>query len=741
MNEKETTQRLLRENEELRIRLQEAEDTINAIREGAVDAVVIQGPAGDRVFTLSGEEIIYRRLVETMNEAGLTTAPDGTILFCNERFSGLLEMPMENILGQPLEKFLHDASLPVFSSLIKDVHAGPVKKRLVFKTRRGTLVPALTSANLLRQADSVSICLVATDMTDLESSEEMIRQLNENREALRHSEERSRRQCDEIQSIYDSVHVGLCVFDCDLRYLRVNQRLAEMNGISAADHIGRTVEDVVPAMAPIGRRLARQIFETGQGITNVEFTGETLALPGVQRTWVEQWLPLRDAAGTIIGFNIAAEEITERKRIQETLQKANDELEMRVRQRTKLLDAKNDELKLRADQLSRLASELTLAEKRERHRLARILHDHIQQLLVAATLGLETIRHQLGEHFTGTLRQVNNLLVECLGVSRSLTVELSPTILHEAGLVAGVEWLARWMHKKHGLQIEIDAQTDIAVEREDIRILLFECVRELLFNVVKHAGVAKAQVTLKSRDDDFEITVSDEGVGLDTGTLDANRNTSSGFGLFSIRERLELLGGRLMVESAPNRGARFILIAPAQPRLSRIEQKSEWKKPSALQNEARPDTHTKMRVLVADDHAVVRQGLCNLLLCESEIQVVGQAADGEQAMQMARQLRPDIILMDYSMPVMNGVEATKAIHSDLPEIRIIGLSMYEEADRAKAMLEAGAATYINKSDGFEKLITAIHFAHRQAHKSSRTIVDIKPLMDSAATLKQHTSLS
>ena len=110
-----------------------------------------------------------------------------------------------------------------------------------------------------------------------------------------------------------------------------------------------------------------------------------------------------------------------------------------------------------------------------------------------------------------------------------------------------------------------------------------------------------------------------------------------------------------------------------------------------------PDPERKIRVMLVDDHAVVRQGIANLLGDQPDIEVVGEAADGQEAVELAARLLPDVILMDMSMPKLNGVEATRIIRNDWPEIRIIGLSMFEEADRAQAMRDAGAVDYITKS--------------------------------------------
>ena len=115
-----------------------------------------------------------------------------------------------------------------------------------------------------------------------------------------------------------------------------------------------------------------------------------------------------------------------------------------------------------------------------------------------------------------------------------------------------------------------------------------------------------------------------------------------------------------------------------------------------------------LRLLIVDDHAMMRQGLSMLLEDEPGIDIVGQAADGLEALELVERLSPDIVLMDYSMPRMDGLEATRRIHRDWPRIRIIGLSMYHEADRGQAMMNAGAAAYVTKTAGREALLGAIH---------------------------------
>ena len=139
-------------------------------------------------------------------------------------------------------------------------------------------------------------------------------------QALRVSEEISRDQLAELKSIYDSSGAGLAVLDCDLRFVRINKRLADINGVPAEQHIGKTVREVVPALADQAEALGRKIFRTGEGVRNIEFVGETSAQPGVTRIWIEHWLPIKSADGEVTAINLVAEEITERRRAQEALQ-------------------------------------------------------------------------------------------------------------------------------------------------------------------------------------------------------------------------------------------------------------------------------------------------------------------------------------------------------------------------------------------------------------------------------------
>jgi len=270
------------------------------------------------------------------------------------------------------------------------------------------------------------------------------------------------------------------------------------------------------------------------------------------------------------------------REVEEALRRSRDELDARVRERTADLARTVAELERRTGRLRALALDLTQAEQRERRRLARLLHDHLQQLLVGAKFNIGVVK---GRAKTRNLRQaaqqVDDLLDEAIKESRSLAHELSPPVRHPLRVV------------------------EVEAPEEDETAPSPHCVTSLL------------------------------APGL-----------------------------------AAGRGA-------------------------------------KIRVLLADDHKVMRQGLARLLQEQPDIEVIAQASDGRRAVELARQVRPDVVILDVSMPRMNGIQATRRLKREMPGVRVIGLSMHDEADVAAAMCEAGAVAYLNKADRPEALLVAL----------------------------------
>jgi PAS domain S-box-containing protein len=374
-------------------------------------------------------------------------------------------------------------------------------------------------------------------------------------------------------------------------------------------------------------------------------------------------------------------------------------------------------LQTRTSQLQMLAAELVRSEERERKRIAQLLHDQLQQLLAAALYGLEGFRGaRRAASVQENIAAVSDLLKQSMSISRSLTVELSHPALSEPDLREALSWIAGWMKERYGLAVDLRVTRAVILEAEELRITLLQAVRELLFNVVKHSGVKTARMTLGTTPDGRAlITVADRGGGFDVQRIDGMNGDgqSGGIGLFRIRERLALAGGGMEYESAPGKGSRFTVWVPLQRGSRRRKPAPALPAPVpvASAGRARPPG-ARIRVLLVDDHMVVRNGLALQLKEQPDIEVVGEAADGATSIAMVRSLSPDVVTMDINMPGMSGVEATRAIHAHFPEVCILGLSMFEEAEQAAAMRAAGATSYLSKSASFESLLAAIRAGAR-----------------------------
>jgi signal transduction histidine kinase/ActR/RegA family two-component response regulator len=419
-----------------------------------------------------------------------------------------------------------------------------------------------------------------------------------------------------------------------------------------------------------------------------------------------------------------------------------------AQQLEQLVAERTDELMGSQERLRALATELNLTEQRERTRIAAELHDHLQQMLVLGKIKLSQGKRltDLAPGFADVLRQADNVLTDALAYTRTLVADLSPPVLREFGLSAALKWLVEQMQRHEVLvTVEIEEESKLLLP-DDQAILIFQSVRELLINSAKYAKTGRASVKLEQKQDLLCIDVWDDGIGFDVTSAATSTSTplSSKFGLFSIRERMKALGGQFEISSAPGKGTKATLRLPLTPHMAKAVSSginlSLQEKPH---NSRRPSTPldspivshvetsriTKLspqafiRVLLVDDHAMMREGLRSVLESYADVEVVGEARDGEEAVACVERLQPTIIIMDINMPKMNGIEATAMISTRWPNIRVIGLSVNPSGHNAEAMVAAGAAMLLTKEGAVEELYRAIQ----------RTILPLVP-PESAAEL-------
>ena len=409
-------------------------------------------------------------------------------------------------------------------------------------------------------------------------------------------------------------------------------------------------------------------------------------------------------------------ELGQRKRAEEALRRLNGDLEQRVMERTRDLVASNHRLQA-------LASELTLAEQRERKRLASELHDYLAQILALGRIKMSQLRQKVSAQESPVpqlVAEIDNLLEKAGEYTRSLMAKLNPPVLDELGLPSALNWLAKQM-PLHGLLVEVRVPEEQVSLPDDQAVLLFQSVRELLINVAKHAGTDRATVSLKiDPDQQLRIEVQDHGRGFDPAAMEA-KSENGHFGLFSVKERMQAMGGRLEVRSRPGEGTTITMTLPlvkAEPAQGTMPadmfamagttkppvEESVFHIPHAPFH---PPPGNTIRLLLVDDHTMVRQGLRSLLESYEDVEIVGEGSNGEEAIELVEQLRPALVVMDLNMPKKNGIEATARIKARWPETVVIGLSVQAGDEARRAILNAGGAVLLTKEAAVDELYRTI----------------------------------
>jgi PAS domain S-box-containing protein len=357
------------------------------------------------------------------------------------------------------------------------------------------------------------------------------------------AEETIRRQFVEIAYYYDNAPIGLAVLDTDLRYLRINKQLVEINGIPSSEHIGKTVNEIIPSLAAQARAVAAEIIRTGRPVKDREFTGETAAQPGIPRVWLEGWYPLLSDDRKVTGFIVIVEDVTERKQTEAALRQSRE-------------------------QLRALLARLQRLREEERCQIAREVHDVLGQLLTALKLDMswwerrftritdEPLRRALEEKVEATSRLTDMMIDTVQKISR----ELRPSVLDNIGLGAALQFEARQFQERTGIACEVSVPAQTFVLDPDRTTGMFRVFQELLTNVARHAQATRVVVSLNQSAESVTLEVKDNGRGIHEEEL---RDPKS-LGILGMAERASLMGGRLEIHGRPGQGTTGVLTIPAK---------------------------------------------------------------------------------------------------------------------------------------------------------------------------------
>lgn len=528
---------------DMRARVAELEETLRAIRMGEVDAVLVSGPGGDQVFTLQGAEHPYRLMVETIDEGAATLADDGTVLYANRSFAEIFDVPLEKFIGTALRDSVSGDDQELLDTLIADANTDIVRGEIRLGTRNERPRTIRLTLSPVREQGGHTICVVATELTELV----------ETNEALRVSE------------------ISLRQLSARLLKLQDEER----------------------------RRIARDLHDT---------TGQKIAV-----------------------------------------------LAMALDRLTKLVDTRKTDVKE------------TLQESRE-------------------------VVGKIGEEI------------------RTLSYLLHPPLLDECGLASAVLWYAEGFKKRSGIQLNVTIDEELVRLAIDAETALFRVVQESLTNVHRYSGSASADIRIFNAGGSVHLEIVDYGKGIRAAT---DRSTfagtpSLGVGIPGMRERIRQLGGELEVEF----GARGTSVKATLPMEAPEKFAEESSVPplfakTGKKEESARESGLRKRILIADDHEVMRRGMRSLVERQEEWAVCGEAVEGNEAVRKARELRPDLLIMDINMPGLSGIEAALQIFKDDPNARILFFSLLDSPQVIREVYDLGARGYVSKARAGKDLVDAV----------------------------------
>lgn len=368
---------------------------------------------------------------------------------------------------------------------------------------------------------------------------------------------------------------------------------------------------------------------------------------------------------------------------------------MRAKRRTRLLQ-ENRVLQAARSSYQRLTVGIMTVQDVERRRIARDLHDVTGQELALVNMILSRLaRESTDSAVKSSLEETKAILKKVESDIRTLSYIMHPPLLDEMGLGSAVGWYIDGFTRKSGIKVDTSFG-DIPRLSKEKEMALFRVVQEGLTNVLKHSGSHLAHVRLAADERSVRVTISDKGKGM----TDESKK-AYGVGIAGKRERLVSLGGNLKL-SANEIGATVEGYVP-------IDEKDRLlNAPEVECLQAQPEQRTeKKRILIADDHSAMRQGVRMLLSQDPRLEICGEAVDGLDAVLKAQELNPDLIVMDLMMPKISGLVASKKIRNLKLDTKIVVYSSHDFPQCEQVVLAAGCDCFVSKQTATETLLSAI----------------------------------
>jgi PAS domain S-box-containing protein len=371
---------------------------------------------------------------------------------------------------------------------------------------------------------------------------------------------------------------------------------------------------------------------------------------------------------------------------------------------TEIVEA-NEALRVTETSLRQLSARLLQLQDEERRRIARDLHDITGQKIAVLSMALDRLA-RIAENGKGkpsdAIRESRAMASQIGEEIRTLSYILHPPLLDECGLASAVHWYSEGFEKRSGIKLNVAIAENLPRLPIDAETALFRVVQESLTNVHRYSGSTSAKICVSRDKDGVRLEIVDYGKGIKAGTeRAANDGTASlGVGIPGMRERLHQLGGQLGVDFGAN-GTRVVATLPI--REPEQAQRDESANLVAATNEA----EARRRILIADDHELMRRGLRGLIESHNEWAVCGEAVEGNEAVRKAEELRPDLVIMDVNLPNLNGIEAAMQIMRGQQAAKILFFTVHDSDEMIREIMSVGAHGYVAKSRASEDLIEAV----------------------------------
>ncbi len=464
----------------------------------------------------------FRSITEQTGDLIAITDAAGVVTYASASARALFQLEPEEMQGRNFMEFLDAASIPkALAAFRTDLERSgrSVGLELTMKRKDGSLFAGELNGSSFQYGDQYGSLVVIRDVSERKQRDE----------ALRQSEETFRRT---FEAIPDPAYIWTRQPDGRITLSNFNQAAMKITQDGIKEYEGVEVNKLFADQPGFVKKIVLAMDKGQRQYDEV--------LYAYKSTGQSKWLQtdyVRTAENNVM---VITKDVSERK------------------------DAE-DRLLTYQEQLRALTSELFLIEEKERRRIASELHDQIGQNLALCKLKVAALEKDMTHSQVKSELSAVRRLLECsIQDARSLIFDLSPPVLYELGFQAALEWLAERIEEQYHVPVEFENRAGDGVLGGDLQVILFQVVRELLVNVGKHSRASQAKVILSQENHFLKIQVNDDGVGFDASQIYDAKGHPGSFGFFSMRERLNYLGGGLEVKSRAGQGSQIVLTVPRQ---------------------------------------------------------------------------------------------------------------------------------------------------------------------------------